>query len=227
MAEKQDMDLPQTRRRRRDGSSSNAQQRQCPHCGRVFKRSEHLERHVRTHTKEKPYICHCGSAFSRRDLLTRHMRISHETNDGTSKSPDAPVSDEGQQPISEPATPNDPTSSSALDFAADRSVHASQYLDSNHDLGMPDHAGSSYHQLSPRHDYYHQAYDQYAGYSHISDTGGMQTHWNPYYHEQSAEQDMVDPTLRGSMGGQTSPLHGEFPNHAYNPWMSAPQHWGN
>ncbi len=83
------------------------------------------------------------------------MRISHETNDGASKSPDAPVSDEGQQPISEPATPNDPAASSRSDFA-DRGVPPSPYLDSNHDLGMVNHGSNSYHQLSPRQDYYHQ-----------------------------------------------------------------------
>ncbi|KAI3328017.1 hypothetical protein HD806DRAFT_346102 [Xylariaceae sp. AK1471] len=232
MAEKQEMDQSQTRRRRRDGSSSNVQQRLCPHCGRSFKRSEHLERHVRTHTKEKPYICHCGSAFSRRDLLTRHMRISHEANDGTSKSPDAPVSDEGHRPISEPATPSDIASSSRSDIGADRGVPSSQYLDSDHDVGMVNHASSSYHQLPPRQEYYNQghqysAYDQYAGYSHVSDTGGLGTDWSSYYHDQGNEQDMVDPALRGSLADQSSPLHSEFPTHAYNPWMSAPQHWSN
>ncbi|KAI2794013.1 hypothetical protein POX_a00603 [Penicillium oxalicum] len=50
----------------------------CNHCGRAFRRTEHLERHVRTHTKEKPFICFCGAAFTRRDLLKRHNRISHE-----------------------------------------------------------------------------------------------------------------------------------------------------
>ncbi|ETS76300.1 hypothetical protein PFICI_11687 [Pestalotiopsis fici W106-1] len=48
----------------------------CPYCNRSFKRSEHKERHVRTHTKEKPFVCHCGHAFARRDLLTRHQRIN-------------------------------------------------------------------------------------------------------------------------------------------------------
>ncbi|KAL4788696.1 hypothetical protein BJX76DRAFT_3404 [Aspergillus varians] len=53
--------------------------RTCVHCGRSFRRTEHLERHVRTHTKEKPYTCFCGAAFSRRDLLKRHMGITgHE-----------------------------------------------------------------------------------------------------------------------------------------------------
>ncbi|GAP91032.1 putative regulatory protein amdA [Rosellinia necatrix] len=230
MADKQEMDQSQTRRRRRDGSSSNVQQRLCPHCGRSFKRSEHLERHVRTHTKEKPYICHCGSAFSRRDLLTRHMRISHETNDGASKSPDAPVSDEGQQPISEPATPSDVASSSRSDYGG---APPSQYLESSHDLGMIGHGGGGYHQLSPRQEYYNQGhqyttYDQYPGYPNVSDAPGMQSDWHPYYHDQGPEQDMVDPALRGSMADQPSPLHNDFPSHAYSPWMSAPQqHWSN
>ncbi|GLA67351.1 hypothetical protein AtubIFM54640_010331 [Aspergillus tubingensis] len=60
-----------------DGGSST--RRSCPHCGRTFKRTEHLERHKRTHTKEKPYSCHCGCSFSRQDLLRRHRRIAqHE-----------------------------------------------------------------------------------------------------------------------------------------------------
>ncbi|TLD18010.1 hypothetical protein PspLS_10454 [Pyricularia sp. CBS 133598] len=67
------------RRRAPDGNSS----RSCPHCGRTFKRTEHLERHVRTHTKEKPFICICSAAFTRRDLLTRHQRITlHEGEAG-------------------------------------------------------------------------------------------------------------------------------------------------
>ncbi|KAI9375739.1 hypothetical protein BJX61DRAFT_77149 [Aspergillus egyptiacus] len=59
--------------------SVGAKSRICVHCGRSFRRTEHLERHVRTHTKEKPYTCYCGAAFSRRDLLKRHTGITgHE-----------------------------------------------------------------------------------------------------------------------------------------------------
>lgn len=56
---------------------------ECPllSCGRLFKRMEHLKRHVRTHTQEKPYECgRCGKRFSRSDNLTQHIR-THERAD--------------------------------------------------------------------------------------------------------------------------------------------------
>ncbi|KAI5465673.1 STE like transcription factor-domain-containing protein [Mariannaea sp. PMI_226] len=50
-----------------------------PTCGRLFKRLEHLKRHVRTHTQERPYICpHCSKAFSRSDNLAQHKRTHRE-----------------------------------------------------------------------------------------------------------------------------------------------------
>ncbi|WVQ76773.1 hypothetical protein IAR50_006447 [Cryptococcus sp. DSM 104548] len=52
----------------------------CPllSCGRLFKRLEHLKRHVRTHTQERPYECaRCSKRFSRSDNLTQHYK-THE-----------------------------------------------------------------------------------------------------------------------------------------------------
>ncbi|KAF1352590.1 hypothetical protein BDV97DRAFT_349879 [Delphinella strobiligena] len=47
---------------------------QCSECGKSYTRVDHLARHVRLHTKEKPYPCTiCGKAFSRADLLKRHI----------------------------------------------------------------------------------------------------------------------------------------------------------
>lgn len=57
----------------------------------------------------------------------------------------------------------------------------------------------------------------------MSDSTGMQPDWGAYYHDQGAEQDMVDPALRGPMADPSR--HGEFTS--YNPWMSASQHWSN
>jgi len=44
-----------------------------PACGRLFKRLEHLKRHVRTHTQERPYVCSiCAKKFSRSDNLAQY-----------------------------------------------------------------------------------------------------------------------------------------------------------
>ncbi|AGO14029.1 AaceriAGR172Wp [[Ashbya] aceris (nom. inval.)] len=55
----------------------------CHTCTRAFARQEHLIRHKRSHTNEKPYICGiCDRRFSRRDLLLRHAHKLHGGNCG-------------------------------------------------------------------------------------------------------------------------------------------------
>ncbi|KAG7053207.1 c2h2 transcription factor, partial [Colletotrichum scovillei] len=63
----------------------------CHICHRSFARGEHLRRHLRTHTKEKPYECHCGQAFARRDLLTRHERLYHAMGNATTPLATSPM----------------------------------------------------------------------------------------------------------------------------------------
>ncbi|KAI6024383.1 STE like transcription factor-domain-containing protein [Pisolithus marmoratus] len=51
-------------------------------CGRLFKRAEHLKRHLRIHTMERPHQCErCKKRFSRSDNLHQHLRI-HARADG-------------------------------------------------------------------------------------------------------------------------------------------------
>ncbi|KAK3881059.1 hypothetical protein Pmani_018722 [Petrolisthes manimaculis] len=72
----------QTRRRRPALNEADLNSAlSCPACGKLFagaKRRYHLERHLITHTGERPFPCpHCPYRANVRENLARHVRHRH------------------------------------------------------------------------------------------------------------------------------------------------------
>ncbi|RXG62056.1 Transcription factor HIVEP2 [Armadillidium vulgare] len=56
--------------------------RVCPYCYRSFGQNVDLQRHIRTHTGEKPYLCtHCPFRAAVKSSVTRHKRSIHGISD--------------------------------------------------------------------------------------------------------------------------------------------------
>ncbi|OQV12354.1 hypothetical protein BV898_13382 [Hypsibius exemplaris] len=64
----------------KDPSSKQASRRfQCDACGRLLSTSTSLERHMLTHTGQRPYPCpHCPICFTTNGNLIRHVKSCHE-----------------------------------------------------------------------------------------------------------------------------------------------------
>ncbi|KAK2759873.1 hypothetical protein FQN54_002607 [Arachnomyces sp. PD_36] len=61
---------------------------QCGYCKKNYNRADHLIRHVRSHTREKPYVCPiCSKGFARPDLVKRHTAGHQQSVTGDGKPP--------------------------------------------------------------------------------------------------------------------------------------------
>ncbi|KAF4966901.1 hypothetical protein FSARC_5465 [Fusarium sarcochroum] len=108
----------------------------CKFCHKQFKRLEHLQRHERIHTREKPFVCRCGQSFTRRDLLTRHYRQSRQQEyhqDGVSQDTEhGSPSDMTQSTRDRPPEEVTPTSSASLPVVEEEAaIHVEEVPDQN------------------------------------------------------------------------------------------------
>lgn len=97
--------VPGTSEETVEGKQQKPKTLPCKFCDKRFRRVEHVQRHERTHTKEKPFSCgwaRCGKTFGRRDLLVRHEKLVH-LNEGSGKDGNRP-----RKPSTASAAPHPP-----------------------------------------------------------------------------------------------------------------------
>ncbi|CAG5140937.1 uncharacterized protein ALTATR162_LOCUS814 [Alternaria atra] len=170
----------------------------CSHCSRSFKRAEHLIRHTRTHTREKPYSCRCGAAFTRRDLLTRHWRITHHAGN-----PDAESTTSTETATTIDAPSLNVPGTGAVDAHLVPQVHLNQL-----ELHTHPPAFQELQQAPPYHD---EGFEDFRDFVNFIDGVGLSAQWTPEYdfdwmrlgeHHQESRRHSREPEGRSSPGAE-------------------------
>ncbi|KAH3670765.1 hypothetical protein OGAPHI_001281 [Ogataea philodendri] len=84
LKEPEHLDRPLQSSRSKSRSKNSDQDKkkthECPLCHSRFQRPEHVKRHMRSHSSEKPFACpeeKCNKRFNRNDNLKQHLRKIH------------------------------------------------------------------------------------------------------------------------------------------------------
>ncbi|KAH7116126.1 hypothetical protein B0J11DRAFT_539292 [Dendryphion nanum] len=75
---------------------------ECGTCHKQYTKKEHLQRHERTHTGVRPFVCQlCGRSFARQDALNRHIKIhSHNGSNSIHSAGSSDMSPPGLETVS-------------------------------------------------------------------------------------------------------------------------------
>ncbi|OJJ72702.1 hypothetical protein ASPBRDRAFT_206589 [Aspergillus brasiliensis CBS 101740] len=111
-------------------------ERICPWCSQSFTKEDHLARHIRRHTRERPFSCTvCTKSFTRYDSLLRHARSHGITRQAGPQKPSTAVESVGTERVQAPVPAGSKLSTTGASFAHPN--HPTDY-----GLGSPS-AGSS------------------------------------------------------------------------------------
>ncbi|KAH6900539.1 hypothetical protein B0T10DRAFT_600815 [Thelonectria olida] len=213
---------PVVRRRRRRGVPHV-----CAHCARSFKRAEHLMRHERIHTKEKPFHCSCGAAFTRRDLLTRHQRLS--LHEGEGDAVEAVTHQAAEPDLAAAAAAESLSCLSGINAPPWTQQPTAVYVDEcigQRSLVAPTIPTDSYNQSLMAPQIFGQGHDltgldQFRDFAEFLDGVGLPAEWSPYFQnlEQGDEPTEVEDSAVGSNSRPTT-----RPGTPFSSWLpSAPE----
>ncbi|KAH7034715.1 uncharacterized protein B0I36DRAFT_239299 [Microdochium trichocladiopsis] len=224
-------------KRRRTGDA--VPDKPCPHCGRAFRRLEHLERHVRIHTKEKPFVCQCGAAYTRRDLLTRHQKLASPSG-AESSSGHTTLSAPTQNHASDPSEPDAAAETAAAASLSGMSMNSwSQSMPLNH---RSEHGGSFQpvphvlpHQEIQQplaqpllaHDFFDNSkccqdvtgFDHFREFANFIDGVGLPAEWSPYFQGPDFNEEVLDNQAQPATGTSTPGGRNGRPGTPFGCWL--------
>ncbi|KAL4900034.1 hypothetical protein BDW74DRAFT_188742 [Aspergillus multicolor] len=203
-------------KRRSEGHDGEGKRRVCTHCGRAFKRTEHLRRHLRTHTKEKPFVCHCGSSFSRQDLLARHRRLVQHDEASSVAGPATEIGSVGLPPTDHGRAADEPLSRSSMvpqpymrtePWAQLPSTAMAENESQQHEIVDAGQYGAD-SLSSPVLDSGIDFDMQFRGFTSFLDSVGLDSEWSPLFNDSGRHGDLIETRPERGRDEAASPQQG-------------------